>query len=92
MPFYFRMPLSFESKRVKKYEAKIVTEFDGTLAVAEPDRQALTDAVHEYFPERPTESLPITVIPIAVDTQHIRPIKRQTSSLTFYNGHTLLSA
>lgn len=89
LPFYYKVPLFFEAKRIKEYEAKIVAVFDSTLVVAEPDRKALVNAVREYCPESPTESLPITVIPIAVDTQKIQPVERQTDFLNILTMGTL---
>jgi glycosyltransferase involved in cell wall biosynthesis len=53
-----------------------VKEFDRTLAVAEPDAQALRTALKELYPAVPEKEAPITVIPIAVDTgsaQRINP-------------------
>ena len=68
LPFYYRLPLVFEADRVKAYEARVVHEFDCTLAVAEPDARALREALREQYPAIPAEAAPITVIPIAVDT------------------------
>jgi glycosyltransferase involved in cell wall biosynthesis len=89
LPFYYKVPLFFEASRIKEYEANIVAKFDRTFAVADPDRQSLIDAVHEYYPDHPMEDLPITVIPIAVDTQQIRPVERQTDSLRILTMGTL---
>ncbi len=89
LPFYYRLPLLFEAGRVKAYEAKIVTKFNSTLAVAEPDRQALIAAVREYYPNYSIENAPITVIPIAVDTKQIQPVPRQTDSLNILTMGTL---
>ena len=89
LPFYYKVPLFFEAKRIKEYEARIVAEFDSTLAVAEPDRAALISAVREYYPERPTEDMPITVIPIAVDAQQIQPAVRQMDSFNILTMGTL---
>ena len=50
LPFYYKIPLFFEAKRIKQYEANSVSEFDSTLAVTEPDRKALLEAVAEYHP------------------------------------------
>ncbi len=86
LPFYYKVPLFFEAKRVKEYEAKIVAEFNSTLAVAEPDRLALVSAVQQYYPESP---MPISVIPIAVDTQVIAPVERQTAYLNILTMGTL---
>jgi len=86
LPFYYKVPLFFEAKRVKEYEAKIVTEFNSTLAVTEPDRLALISAVQQYYPESP---MPISVIPIAVDTQVVKPVERQTAYLNILTMGTL---
>ena len=39
--FYLKLPLAFETSRIKKYEGMIVKDFDATLAVTEPDRLSL---------------------------------------------------
>jgi glycosyltransferase involved in cell wall biosynthesis len=85
-PFYLRLPLALETKRIKRYEGRIVREFDATLAVTEPDRRALIEAVDEgSLAEKP----PITVIPIAVDTRQIQPVPRQADSLNILTMGTL---
>jgi glycosyltransferase involved in cell wall biosynthesis len=89
LPFYYKIPLFFEAKRIKEYEAMIVAEFNSTLAVAEPDRKALIEAVTEYHPKLAAEDLPISVIPIAVDTQKIQPVPRQTDFLNILTMGTL---
>jgi len=89
LPIYYRLPLIFESGRIKKYEARIVAEFQNTLAVAEPDREALTEAVRENYPNRSASDLPITVVPIAVDTQKLQPVTRQTDVLNILTMGTL---
>lgn len=89
LPFYYRLPLVFEAGRIKKYEAMIVAEFQNTLAVAEPDREALTKAVRENYPEKTVSELPITVIPIAVDTKKLQPVARQSDELIILTMGTL---
>jgi len=89
LPIYYKIPLFFEAKRIKEYEAMIVTEFNSTLAVAEPDRKALIEAVTEYHPKQSVGELPISVIPIAVDTQKIQPVPRQTEFLNILTMGTL---
>src|SRR6266508_3382654 len=49
-PFYLKIPLSLETSRIKRYEGKIIHDFDMTLSVTEPDRLALKDALHGYGP------------------------------------------
>lgn len=85
LPMYYRIPLIFEAGRVKAYEARIVHEFSRTLAVAEPDAQALREALKEQYPAIPVEEAPIRVIPIAVDmeTAHlIQPLAGSFNILT----------
>lgn len=85
-PFYFKIPLTLETRRIKHYEGRIVTDFDSTLAVTEPDRLALLDAVHGNGSHG---ALPITVIPIAVDTHTISPVPRAEDSLNILTMGTL---
>lgn len=86
-PFYLKPPLWLETKRIKQYEGMLVTDFEATLAVAEPDRLALLDAVQAY---KSNEMVPpISVIPIAVDTDQIRPVVRNTDSLNILTMGTL---
>jgi hypothetical protein len=70
LPFYYRLPLIFEAGRVKAYEARIVKEFDRTLAVAEPDARALRQALREQYnavteKEAPIKPFPLPWIPVA---------------------------
>jgi glycosyltransferase involved in cell wall biosynthesis len=64
----------------------IVKDFDATLAVTEPDRLSLLDALHQYGNYG---DIPIAVIPIAVDTQQIRPVQRAEDSLNIITMGTL---
>jgi hypothetical protein len=66
-PFFLKPPLWLETKRIKEYEGMIVSDFHTTLAVTEPDRVALMDAVRAYGNGNGSVA-PISVIPIAVDT------------------------
>ena len=84
--FYLKLPLALETKRIKYYEASIVRDFDATLAVTEPDRLALLHAIHQQnFDGR----MPISVIPIAVDTQLIKPVQQVSDSLNILTMGTL---
>jgi glycosyltransferase involved in cell wall biosynthesis len=86
-PFYLKPPLWLETKRIKQYEGMIVSDFNATLAVAEPDRVALMDAVHAH--RQNGNVAPISVIPIAVDTQQILPVQRKEASLNILTMGTL---
>jgi glycosyltransferase involved in cell wall biosynthesis len=85
-PFYLKLPLMLETQRVKSYEGMITRDFTKTLAVTEPDRLALTEAVND---KSSTEKLPISVIPIAVDTHQIQPVPRLPGSLNILTMGTL---
>jgi polysaccharide biosynthesis protein PslH len=85
-PFYLKFPLALETRRIKQYEGRIVTDFDATLAVTEPDRLALLDAVHGYGADG---VVPVSVIPIAVDTKKILPVQRAEDSLNILTMGTL---
>lgn len=84
--FYMKLPLALETNRIKKYEGMIVKNFDATLAVAEPDRLLLLDALHQNYPD---QDVPISVIPIAVDTRQIQPVTAAENSLNILTMGTL---
>ncbi len=88
-PFYLKPPLWLETKRIKQYEGMIVSAFDSTLAVTEPDRIALLEAVHAYAPHHDGQAVPISVIPIAVDTRQIQPVERDVDLLNMLTMGTL---
>ena len=85
-PFYLRLPLLLETNRIRQYEGMIIRDFDATLAVTELDRQALTEALPG---DGSTAGSSITVIPIAVDTDQIRPVARQPNLLNLLTMGTL---
>lgn len=87
-PFFLQPPLWLETKRIKEYEGMIVSDFHATLAVAEPDRTALLDAVKAYGNGNGNIA-PISVIPIAVDTHLIQPVEREPDSLNILTMGTL---
>ena len=84
--FYLKLPLILETKRIKEYEARILRDFDATLAVTEPDRLALLAAFHQQNFEG---TVPISVIPIAVDTRLIKPVQQVSYSLNILTMGTL---
>lgn len=88
-PLYLKLPLWLETKRIKQYEGMIVSEFDSTLAVTEPDRIALMEAVHADEANHGGQVAPISVIPIAVDTHQIQPVARDAASLNMLTMGTL---
>jgi glycosyltransferase involved in cell wall biosynthesis len=88
-PFYLKPPLWLETERIKQYEGMIVSEFEATLAVTEPDRIALLDAAHSHGGNNSGQVAPISVIPIAVDTDQIQPVERDKASFNMLTMGTL---
>ena len=77
-PAILRPFARLETRRVKIYEGKVVSEFDHTLAVSEPDRQALVQALSMV--SRAENGASIKVIPIAVDTDQLHHLQRVPGS------------
>lgn len=87
---WFLKPLAFlESKRVKRYEGKVIRSFDQTLAVTEPDREALCRAATAYRNGTSTGNPRITTIPITVDTSIQTPVDREPGSQNIVTLGTL---
>ncbi|MCA9958128.1 MAG: glycosyltransferase, partial [Anaerolineales bacterium] len=79
VPWFLRPVLRLETERIKKYEAMLVTKFDHTMVVIEPDRGALMVGLPTA--QHAETARKISVIPIAVDTQQLQPVQRQPDSL-----------
>ncbi|MBE2199996.1 MAG: glycosyltransferase [Anaerolinea sp.] len=79
VPWFLRPLLRLETARIKKYEAMLVTKFDHTMVVIEPDRDALMSGLPTA--QHATTARKISVIPIAVDTQTLQPAQRQPNSM-----------
>lgn len=79
VPFIFRFLVRFERNKIKKYEGRLVKNFDCTLAVTDIDKAALLLAVDQ--PDEEKNKIP--VIPIAVDTKQLSkyPNNNQGNSL-----------
>jgi polysaccharide biosynthesis protein PslH len=88
---WFMKPFAaLETRRVKRYEGMIVREFDHTLAVTGPDRQSLLEAVALSSEVGASlVSAKINVVPIAVDTLKLQPIRRQDGSTNLLTVGTL---
>jgi len=78
--WFLRPVAALEARRIKRYEGMIVAGFDHTLAVTEPDRQALLQAVDAYNGSFAAQQDRITVVPIAVDTRQQTPVQRRPGS------------
>ena len=74
-PALLKPVAALEARRVKRYEGMIVRHFDHTLAVTEPDRQALIQAAANGTAPRAEDH--ILVVPIAVDTGQLQPAARR---------------
>ncbi len=88
-PWFLKSVLDQETARIERYEGRVVSEFDHTLAVTEPDRLALVQARQSVSSVPPDRHPPIHVIPIAVDTVAQQPIVRQTGSQNILTLGTL---
>ena len=87
---WFLKPIAFlEKQRVKRYEGMVVKQFDHTLAVTEPDRVALNEAVNFFLDDHKKDAHSITVVPIAVDTKELQPVSRKPSSKNILTLGTL---
>lgn len=78
VPWFLRPILRLETERIKRYEAMLVSRFDHTMVVIEPDRPALMAGVPTA--QQSAVAAKISAIPIAVDTTELQPIVRQPGS------------
>jgi len=88
-PWYLKPLAGWEAQRIKHYEGMIVSDFEHTLAVTEPDRLALEDALTIVSNKNKQQSGSITVVPIAVDTQALQPINLSPNSKNILTLGTL---
>jgi glycosyltransferase involved in cell wall biosynthesis len=85
--WFLKPILSVEAARVKRYEGGLLRTVDHVLAVTDIDRALLEEAMHVTKPTNRTA--PITVIPIAVDTQKLQPVRRKPGSRNIVTLGTL---
>ena len=88
-PWYLKPIAGLEEQRVKRYEGEVISKFDHTLAVTEPDKEALESAVQFYDHGLNDIGNKVIVVPIAVDTKQLQPIKRKTDSTNIVTLGTL---
>jgi glycosyltransferase involved in cell wall biosynthesis len=69
--------LGVEAKRVKRYEGGLLKTVDHVLAVTDVDRMGLEEALAFSKIKKNDQIAPITIAPIAVDTQQQLPVKRK---------------
>jgi glycosyltransferase involved in cell wall biosynthesis len=87
--WFLRPILSVEARRVKSYEGKLLKKVDQVLAVTDVDRDELEEALKFSNDSVDNHVAPITVIPIAVDTKQLKPIKLRTGSRNIVTLGTL---
>jgi glycosyltransferase involved in cell wall biosynthesis len=68
--------LSRDCRLLKRYEGRVCRQFDAVLAVSEQDKVSLEEAAGR--------SLDVTVIPIAIDTDEVKVVRRDAEP-----GHIL---
>jgi glycosyltransferase involved in cell wall biosynthesis len=86
--WFLKPILAVEAQRVKRYEGSLLRIVDHVLAVTEIDRTLLEEALRVSNMQS-DRLAPITVIPIAVDTQKLQPIRRRAGSLNIVTLGTL---
>ena len=87
--FFLKPVLAVEAKRVKQYEGELLRKVDHVLAVTDIDQKLLEEALHFSKPGKHDRVSPMTVIPIAVDTQKLKPLNRKTGSKNIVTLGTL---
>lgn len=87
--WYLKPILRIEAGRVKRYEGGLLRRVDNVLAVTDVDKACLEEAIQETDSPTGEKTAPITVIPIAVDTQQLQPVRRQQGSKNIVTLGTL---
>lgn len=87
--WFLKPVLGVEARRVKRYEGELLKTVDHVLAVTDVDRVGLQEALHFSKIKQGDRVAPITVVPIAVDTQKLQPVKRKAGSRNIVTLGTL---
>lgn len=87
--WFLKPILSVEARRVKRYEGELLRTVDHVLAVTDIDRSLLEEALHFSKAGTDARIAPVTVIPIAVDTQKLQPVRRKPGSRNIVTLGTL---
>ncbi len=87
--WFLKPVIALEARKIRIYEGSVIRNFDHTLAVTEIDRHALEAAAAFATPKAPSDGLPVTVIPIAVDTKQLKPTPRKPASRNILTIGTL---
>lgn len=88
-PWFLKPILGVEARRVKRYEGDLLKTVDHVLAVTDVDRKGLEEALAYSKIQKNDHIAPITIAPIAVDTQQQRPVKRKLDSKNIVTLGTL---
>ena len=98
-PIFLQPVLALEAGRLRRYEGRLIEQFDRTLAVSEVDQNALLDAsavsseTQNHHGEDGTKreelKSKISVIPIAVDCAYLQPVKHTIDSKNILTVSTL---
>jgi len=87
--WFLKPVLGIEARRVKRYEGELLKTVDHVLAVTDVDRVGLEEALNFSKIHQGDRVAPITVVPIAVDTQKLQPIRRKAGSKNIVTLGTL---
>jgi glycosyltransferase involved in cell wall biosynthesis len=88
-PWFLKSVLGVEAKRVKRYEGELLRTVDHVLAVTDVDKAYLEEALNSSNKKEDDRVTQISVIPIAVDTLQLQPIKRNSDSKNIVTLGTL---
>ncbi len=88
VPPPLRPLLTLEARRIRAYEGRVILAFDHTLAVTRDDREALLQAAHAASNGSAVPPA-ISVIPIAVDTEALKPTGQDGESCNILTLGTL---
>jgi len=87
--WFLKPVLGVEARRVKRYEGELLKTVDHVLAVTDVDRAGLEEALNFSKIKSGEKVAPITIVPIAVDTTQLQPIKRKPQSKNIVTLGTL---
>jgi len=87
--WFLKPILRIEAERVKRYEGQLMKSVDHILAVTDVDRAGLEEALKFSKDTGSDHVAQVTVVPIAVDTAKLQPIRRKPGSRNIVTLGTL---
>jgi len=87
--WFLKPILRIEAERVKRYEGQLMKSVDHILAVTDVDRAGLEEALKFSKVTGSDHVAQVTVVPIAVDTAKLQPIRRKPGSRNIVTLGTL---